>query len=47
MSQRTLVKVVESAIMIEEEMPVIRKKSIARYHQDSNSEKLEDSDEKL
>jgi hypothetical protein len=30
--------------MIKEEMPII-KKSIARYHQDYNSEELEDSDE--
>jgi hypothetical protein len=30
--------------MIKEEMP-IRKKSIARYHQDSNSEKSKDFDE--
>ncbi len=41
---KTLAKVIESTIMIKEEMP-IRKKSIARYHQDSNSEKSKDFDE--
>jgi len=37
MPQRTLVKVVESTIMIEEEMPV-RKISIVKYRQDFDSE---------
>jgi len=40
-----LAKVAKLAIMIEEEMP-IRKKSIARYHQDSGSEESKDFDEK-
>ncbi len=41
---KTLADVVELTIMIEEEMPV-RKKSIARYHWDSNTDELEDFDE--
>jgi hypothetical protein len=45
MPQITLVEVAKSTIMIEEEM-LVRKKSIARYCQDSNSEELEDDEEK-
>ncbi len=37
MSQKTLVEVIKLTIMIEEKMP-IRKKSIVRYHQDSENE---------
>jgi hypothetical protein len=44
MPRRTLAKVAESTIMIEEKMPV-RKKSIVRYRQDSNSEESKDFDE--
>ncbi len=44
MSRRTSVEVAESTIMMEEEM-LVRKKSIARYRQDSNSDKSKDFDE--
>jgi hypothetical protein len=44
MLQKTLAKISKSTIMINEEMS-IRKKSIARYHQDSDSEESKDFDE--
>ncbi len=44
LSWKTLADVVELTIMIEEEM-LVRKKSIARYHRDSNSDVLEYFDE--
>jgi hypothetical protein len=44
MPRKTLVEVVESTIMIEEEMP-IRNMYIMRYSQDSNNDELEDFDE--
>jgi hypothetical protein len=44
MSQKTLVEVAKSIIMIEEEM-LVRRKNITRYRQESYSEELEEFDE--
>ncbi len=44
MLRRTLAKVANSTIMIEEEM-LVKIKSITKYCQDSNNEESEDSDE--
>ncbi len=41
MLRKTLAKVAKSTIMIEREMP-IRKKSIAKYHQDYDNEESKD-----
>jgi hypothetical protein len=47
MHRRTLVKVVESAIIVEEELPT-REKNMAKYHQnDFNSDEFDDFDEKM
>ncbi len=44
MPWRTLVEVVELALMIEEKM-LVRKQSIMIYHQDFDNDELEDSDD--
>ncbi len=44
MPRRTLAKMVESTIVVEKEMP-IRRRNMARYCQDSNSDEFDESDE--
>jgi len=41
MPQRTLVEVVESTIVVEEEM-LIRRRNMARYRQESNSDEIDE-----